>query len=95
MQEIVRIVENASSREVVRERCRSKQKWLGTGTVQVSGDEIVLTAKPAKGVTPEDIIAFCKGQMAAYKYPRHVEFLSEIPKTPTGKYMRRVLRNEP
>ncbi len=44
-------------------------------------------------LTPDDVIAFCKSQMAAYKYPRQVEFVPEIPKTPTGKYMRRLLRN--
>lgn len=43
-------------------------------------------------VTPEEIIAFCKSRMAAYKYPRQVEFVSEIPKTPTGKFLRRALR---
>jgi long-chain acyl-CoA synthetase len=31
--------------------------------------------------------------MAAYKYPRQVEFLDEIPKTPTGKILRRELRD--
>jgi long-chain acyl-CoA synthetase len=42
--------------------------------------------------TPEELIAFCKGQMAAYKYPRIVEIIEEIPKTATGKVMRRTLR---
>lgn len=42
-------------------------------------------------VTPEEIISFCKTRMAAYKYPHQVEFVSEIPKTSTGKYLRRTL----
>lgn len=42
--------------------------------------------------TAEDLIAFAKERMAAYKYPRHVEFLDEIPKTVTGKLLRRELR---
>lgn len=41
----------------------------------------------------DDIIAFCKSRMAAYKYPRMVEFVSEIPKTLTGKFLRRALRS--
>lgn len=45
-------------------------------------------------VTPEDIILFCKERMAAYKYPRSVEFVSEIPKTLTGKFLRRTLREK-
>jgi len=44
--------------------------------------------------TPEDIIAFCKARMAAYKYPRKVEFVPEIPKTLTGKFLRRSLREK-
>ena len=45
-------------------------------------------------VTAEDIISFCKARMAAYKYPRQVEFVSEIPKTLTGKFLRRALREK-
>jgi len=45
-------------------------------------------------VTPEEIISFCKSRMAAYKYPRQVEIVSEIPKTLTGKFLRRVLREK-
>lgn len=45
-------------------------------------------------VKQEDIIAFCKSRMAAYKYPRLVEFVSEIPKTLTGKFLRRALRTK-
>jgi len=45
-------------------------------------------------VTPEEIMSFCKSRMAAYKYPRKVEFVSEIPKTLTGKFLRRSLREK-
>ena len=45
-------------------------------------------------VTSDDIISFCKSRMAAYKYPREVEFVSEIPKTLTGKFLRRALREK-
>ena len=42
--------------------------------------------------TPDEMIAFCKERLAAYKYPRLVEFVPEIPKTATGKFLRRALR---
>jgi len=45
-------------------------------------------------VTPEELIEFCKKRMAAYKYPRIVEIVAEIPKTITGKFLRRVLRGK-
>ncbi|OGP80286.1 MAG: acyl-CoA synthetase [Deltaproteobacteria bacterium RBG_16_49_23] len=43
-------------------------------------------------VTEEEIMAHCKERMAAYKYPRQVEFVKEVPKTATGKFLRRALR---
>src|SRR5579883_2024547 len=43
-------------------------------------------------VTPDELIDFCKQRMANYKYPRYVEILDELPKTTTGKYLRRELR---
>ena len=41
---------------------------------------------------PAEIIAFCRERIAAYKCPREVEFLEELPKTATGKFLRRALR---
>lgn len=45
-------------------------------------------------VSPEDIINFAKEKLAAYKYPRIVEFRDELPKTAVGKILRRALREE-
>ncbi|NMM92197.1 acyl-CoA synthetase [Rhodococcus sp. SRB_17] len=42
--------------------------------------------------TPEDLIDHCKKRMAAYKYPRSVVLVEELPKTVTGKILRRELR---
>ncbi len=43
-------------------------------------------------VTEPELIAFCEERLAAYKYPRQVEILDELPKTATGKLLRRELR---
>lgn len=45
--------------------------------------------------SPEEIVAFTRERMAAYKYPRQVEILDEIPKTVSGKVLRRELRKHP
>lgn len=45
-------------------------------------------------VTPEELIEFCRGKMAAYKYPRIIEIIPEIPKTVSGKVLRRELRKQ-
>jgi len=51
-----------------------------------------VSLRAGKSVSEEELIAFCKQRMAAYKYPRYIEFLDEIPKTVTGKMLRRELR---
>lgn len=51
-----------------------------------------VSLRPGAQCSPDELIAFCKQRMAAYKYPRSVEVLEELPKTPTGKLLRRVLR---
>jgi len=43
-------------------------------------------------VTEQELIDFCKAQMAAYKYPRSVEFVDELPKTASGKIKRNDVR---
>ena len=44
--------------------------------------------------TAEEMLAFCKKEMAAYKVPREIEFLDEVPKTASGKVLRRLVREE-
>ncbi len=44
--------------------------------------------------SPPELIEFCRQRMAAYKYPRIVEIIPEIPKTATGKFLRRALREQ-
>ena len=51
-----------------------------------------VSLRPGKTAQPEELITFCKQRMAAYKYPREVEVLDELPKTVTGKLLRRELR---
>jgi len=46
------------------------------------------------GATEEELIGFCKNNLASYKKPRSVEFRVELPKSPTGKILKRVIRDE-
>ena len=50
--------------------------------------------KPGAQVTEQEMIAHCKQRVAAYKYPRRVELVNELPKTVTGKVLRRELRSQ-
>ncbi len=55
---------------------------------------VSLREEHKESTTREELIAFCREQMAAYKCPRIVEIIDEIPKTATGKVLRRNLRQE-
>lgn len=51
---------------------------------------VVLTAGSA--TTETDLVAYCRERMAAYKYPREVELVGALPRSATGKLLRRKLR---
>lgn len=48
---------------------------------------------PGTSATEEELIEFCRQRMAAYKYPRSIVVVSELPKTTTGKILRRAMRD--
>ena len=50
--------------------------------------------KPGETATAEEIIAFCREKLAAYKVPKLVEFRESLPKSAIGKVLRKVLREE-
>jgi long-chain acyl-CoA synthetase len=55
------------------------------------GEEVgaAVVLKPGADATPAELQAFCKERVAAYKYPRHVWVEAALPKTATGKLLRR------
>ncbi len=60
------------------------------------GEEVkaFIVRKPGAQVTEQEIIAWCKEQFAAYKYPRSVEFRDSLPVSPTGKLLKRELKGQ-
>jgi long-chain acyl-CoA synthetase len=50
--------------------------------------------KEGETATQEEIVAFCRERLAAYKVPRIVEFRDDLPKSIIGKVLRRTLREE-
>ncbi len=50
--------------------------------------------KEGKSVTTEEILKFCKENLADFKVPKYVEFRDDLLKTPTGKIMKQPLRDE-
>jgi long-chain acyl-CoA synthetase len=52
----------------------------------------VVSLKAGASATPQELIEYCRARMAAYKYPRRLQIIDELPKTVTGKILRRELR---
>jgi acyl-CoA synthetase (AMP-forming)/AMP-acid ligase II len=50
---------------------------------------------PGTTLSRSDILAYCAEQLANYKVPRHVEFREELPRNPSGKILKRLLRSAP
>ena len=54
----------------------------------------LVVAKPGRDVDEADVIEFCRQRMASFKKPESVVVLSELPRNPLGKVLKRVLREE-
>jgi acyl-CoA synthetase (AMP-forming)/AMP-acid ligase II len=52
----------------------------------------IIVLKPGETAEPSDIIAWTKARIAGYKVPKSVDFISELPRNPSGKILRRELR---
>lgn len=67
------------------------------GVADVLKGEIVkanIVLKVGHPTTEEQIIEFCSERMAAYKIPRIIDLVDSLPKNPTGKVLKRVLRQQ-
>ncbi len=54
-----------------------------------------VSLQPGLSAEESELISFCRARLAAYKYPRQIEVVPELPKTATGKILRRALRSVP
>ena len=54
----------------------------------------IVVPKPGEEVAEESVIEFCKGKLAKYKVPKKVIFVEELPRTATGKILKKVLKAE-
>jgi long-chain acyl-CoA synthetase len=61
----------------------------------VKGETVAAFIVPREGAatTEAEVAAFCRARMAAYKVPRRIEFVDAVPKSATGKILKRVLRD--
>lgn len=65
---------------------------------ELRGEEVKACITLRPGLTPDDVppervIAFCRERLARFKLPRYIAYLPELPKTPSGKIAKQVLRS--
>jgi len=65
----------------------SDQKW---GEVP----RAVVVVKPGRKLSEAELIEFCRSRLAHYKCPQSIEFCESLPKTATGKVLKRELRKK-
>jgi long-chain acyl-CoA synthetase len=60
------------------------------------GETVTALVVPRAGCapSPDELVAFARERLAGYKLPRVVEFVGELPRTPTGKVLKRRLRDD-
>jgi long-chain acyl-CoA synthetase len=61
---------------------------------QVEAVKAWVVVRPEQKITPEELQAYCKDKLTAYKVPKFIEFREALPKTLVGKILRRVLQEE-
>jgi fatty-acyl-CoA synthase len=54
----------------------------------------IVVLREGESATPGEIVDFCKGKLAGYKRPRSVEFIAELPRNPSGKVLKKDLREK-
>ncbi|HEY49978.1 MAG TPA: long-chain fatty acid--CoA ligase, partial [Dehalococcoidia bacterium] len=96
---IIRGGENISPEEV-EDVLYSNPKIDDAAVIGVSDPEwgqepkAIVVLKKGETATPEEIIEFCRAKMSSFKRPRYVAFVDELPRTSTGKVLKRVLREK-
>jgi crotonobetaine/carnitine-CoA ligase len=65
----------------------------------IRGEEVkayIVLKSPAteETVPAEEIWNFCKQHLAAFKVPRYLEYIAELPKTPSSKVQKNILRDQ-
>ena len=91
--------ENVASREV--EECVYELDGVAEVAVfaidhprWVEAVAAVVVAKPGSPLTEQDVTDHCRGRLAGYKRPKYVVLAGSLPKNPSGKILKRQLREE-
>jgi fatty-acyl-CoA synthase/long-chain acyl-CoA synthetase len=82
----------------IEETLHSNPKIMEAAVVGVPNErwgesvKAIVVLKPGETATEEEIIEYCKANAADYKRPRSVDFVDELPRNPSGKILKRIIR---
>jgi acyl-CoA synthetase (AMP-forming)/AMP-acid ligase II len=72
----------------------SEAAVIGIASEKWGESPLAIVVRSDESITDADVIAFCDGKLAKFKTPKAVEFIDVIPRNPTGKVLKRVLREQ-
>jgi O-succinylbenzoate-CoA ligase len=67
---------------------------IGIPSAKWGESPLAVVVKQDEALTADEVLRHCEGKLAPFKLPRHVEFIEVIPRNPTGKVLKRVLREQ-
>ncbi|MEE2663886.1 MAG: long-chain fatty acid--CoA ligase [Myxococcota bacterium] len=67
---------------------------IGIPSAKWGESPLAVVVKRDESLTAEQVLEHCTGKLAPFKLPTAVEFIDEIPRNPTGKVLKRVLREQ-
>jgi fatty-acyl-CoA synthase len=86
--EIEKVIEAHSAVYEVAVIGAKDEKWGEVGLAYI-------VLKPDNACTEDDIKAYCKAQLAKYKVPKHIRFIESLPKSDSGKILKKTLKKIP
>jgi acyl-CoA synthetase (AMP-forming)/AMP-acid ligase II len=67
---------------------------IGAPSAKWGESPVAVVVRKDAALTDQDVLGHCAGKLARYKLPKRVYFTEAIPRTPTGKALKRVLREQ-
>ncbi|MEL0153197.1 MAG: 2-succinylbenzoyl-CoA synthetase, partial [Halieaceae bacterium] len=67
---------------------------IGQNSARWGESPLAVVVKTDPALTAEEILSFCQDKLARFKQPKAVEFTDIIPRNPSGKILKRVLREQ-
>ncbi len=67
---------------------------IGQASEKWGESPLAIIVKSDESLTEAEVLEFCRGKLAGYKQPKAVVFVAEIPRNPSGKILKRLLREQ-